>query len=725
MATLTLTENTTAPVASVVGSGVISCASPSVTLTASPVVAGATYVFSGPGVVSQSGAQAIVNQASTYNVTITTANGCFDGATVRVTASLTTPNASLQASNGGVLTCTNPIITLTAGPNAGVSYRFSNGATQQGTGSTATVQTAGLYSVTVTNLNTGCTDVASLSISSNTGVPTVTLFAGGTLTCSQTSVALTANSVDATRYVFSGPGLSQSSNRSTASATQPGIYSVIVTSSTGCTALATTTVLANTSLPNATLVASASVITCITRTINLSASGGISYAFRGPGLNQNSSIATATVTRGGTYSVTVTGANGCVRVLAITIGEDNTSPVASVVGSGVISCASPSVTLTASPVVAGATYAFSGPGVVSQSGTRAIVNQAGTYSVTLITANGCSNVATVQVTATTTTPTATLAASNGGVLTCANPLLTLTAGPTTGVSYRFSNGATQQGTGNTATVRTAGLYSVTVTNLTSGCTNVASLTIGSNTASPTVTLSVSGPVTCSNQVVVLTAASVSQISNYAFSGPGLTQSSNRATANIRQPGTYTVVATGTNGCIGQATLVVAPPSLSISVAGNLTICTNQSTTLTASGGSSYVWSTGAATARLIIRPASTTALSVTATSGSCVGVKSVTVVVRNCSLARSVVENTDLPLSVRVLGNPTLNETVDVEIDGAAGEPLILSLTDSRGQQINQKVVEMATLTEQHTIRLGQQAGVYLLRVSTPTRAKTVKVVRQ
>jgi len=272
----------------------------------------------------------------------------------------------------------------------------------------------------------------------------------------------------------------------------------------------------------------------------------------------------------------------------------------------------------------------------------------------------------------------------------------------------------------------AGVYSVTVTTLSTGCSNVASVTISSNTTAPTVSLSVDGSATCNNQVIVLTATS-SQAGSYAFDGPGLDQTSTRSTANIRQPGTYTVVVTATNGCVGRATLTLAPPSLSLSIAGSRTVCVNQNTQLTASGASSYLWSTGAATARVTVRPTSTTsamALSVTGTSGACVAVQSVTLTVNNC-LAREAVESVLEPLVVRVLGNPTVGELVEVEIEGALGQPLWLQLTDVRGQQVHEQRVESASGTERRMVHLGRQAGVYLLQVSTPSQAKTVKIVRQ
>jgi hypothetical protein len=48
----------------------------------------------------------------------------------------------------------------------------------------------------------------------------------------------------------------------------------------------------------------------------------------------------------------------------------------------------------------------------------------------------------------------------------------------------------------------------------------------------------------------------------------------------------------------------------------LNICINESTTLTASGGTTYVWSTGATTAAITVSPATTSTYTVTATNAN-------------------------------------------------------------------------------------------------------------
>ena len=98
----------------------------------------------------------------------------------------------------------------------------------------------------------------------------------------------------------------------------------------------------------------------------------------------------AVVNASGVYSVTVTNTTtGCFSVTSISISRDASTPVATLSASPstTLTCAQTSLTLTAG---GGNSYAFSGPGVVSQSGNTAVVNASGVYSVTVTnTATGC------------------------------------------------------------------------------------------------------------------------------------------------------------------------------------------------------------------------------------------------------------------------------------------------------------------------------------------------
>ena len=94
-----------------------------------------------------------------------------------------------------------------------------------------------------------------------------------------------------------------------------------------------------------------------------------------------------------------------------------------------------------------------------------------------------------------------------------------------------------------------------------------------------------------------------------------------------------------------------------------------------------------------------------------------------CGQARQGIEPAGA-LQILVLGNPTADETVRVEIRGAEGQAVRLTVLDMQGQQLDYQVIESAGVIEQQTVRLGKTAGVYLLTVSTDRQRKTVKVVR-
>ena len=80
--------------------------------------------------------------------------------------------------------------------------------------------------------------------------------------------------------------------------------------------------------------------------------------------------------------------------------------------------------------------------------------------------------------------------------------------------------------------------------------------------------------------------------------------------------TYTVLGTNTNGCIGAQTTTVVVNSLPIVTINNPSICKGQTATLTATGASTYSWSTNQTTAAIAQSPTVTTSYSVVGTDGN-------------------------------------------------------------------------------------------------------------
>ncbi|QJD79293.1 putative Ig domain-containing protein [Spirosoma rhododendri] len=81
-------------------------------------------------------------------------------------------------------------------------------------------------------------------------------------------------------------------------------------------------------------------------------------------------------------------------------------------------------------------------------------------------------------------------------------------------------------------------------------------------------------------------------------------------------------------------------------------------------------------------------------------------------------------LDVAVLANPSVGETIEVEIRGAQGQVLDLQLVDERGQAVGRVSVKQAAAIERQKLTLGRQIGVYLLKASTQDQTKTVRVLK-
>lgn len=89
-----------------------------------------------------------------------------------------------------------------------------------------------------------------------------------------------------------------------------------------------------------------------------------------------------------------------------------------------------------------------------------------------------------------------------------------------------------------------------------------------------------------------------------------------ATYFVSSAGAYSVTVVDNNGCSSNEVITLTEPNFSLnntSVAG----CEGSTSLLTASGGTSYLWSTGETGSSIVVNPSSNTTYSVTITSGSC------------------------------------------------------------------------------------------------------------
>lgn len=175
------------------------------------------------------------------------------------------------------------------------------------------------------------------------------------------------------------------------------------------------------------------------------------------------------------------------------------------------------------------------------------------------------------------------------------------------------------GTNTNITFATAGLYTITL--VANNGTVTASLTKTISVAvQPTVALTTSSNNICSGTTLTLTASGAS---TYSWSTSATTSTiAVTPTANT----TYTVQGNNANCFQVQSVAINATLTPTVSVT-NQTICASGTATLTASGASTYSWSTGSTSNPLLVSPASNTVYTVIGKNGICANTKTVSVTI--------------------------------------------------------------------------------------------------
>ncbi|MDQ3191559.1 MAG: PKD domain-containing protein [Bacteroidota bacterium] len=560
------------------------CNGQSATLTATPSLAGGTYLWD-TGATTQS---ITVSPTSTSNYSVVyTLNGCVSNSS----SGTVTVNPVPTVSVNNVTICQGQSATLAATPSViGGTYLWNNGATTQGI--TVTPSTTTTYTLVYT-IN-GC------SSTSSTG-GTVTVNPGPALSvnnetiCDGQSATLTATSpLTGGTYLWNNGQTSQNITISPSTTTS---YSVVYTLN-GCssnTESGTVTVnpIPTITVNNETICDGQSAILIATP---LPATGG-TYLWNNGATTQSITVSPVATT---SYSVVYT-LNGCSSNSES--GVVTVNPIPTVTVNNETICDGQSIILTSTPMpYAGGTYLWDN-GETTQSITVS-PSSTSNYSV-VYTLNGCSSPSALGTVTVNPNPTVTV---NSETI-CDGQSATLTAiASAPGGTYLWDNGQTTQSI--TISPNTTTNYSVVYT-----LNNCPSSSVsGTVTVNPIPTIIVNNETICDGQSTTLTATpSPATGGSYLWDNGQTTQS---ITVSPSSTSNYSVVYT-LNGCSSSSVSgnVTVNPIPTVTV-NSETICDGQSTTLTATpntvGGSgpAYLWDNGATTQSITVSPSSTTNYSV-------------------------------------------------------------------------------------------------------------------
>lgn len=506
-----------------------------------------------------------------------------DGVLCVKTDSITVTVNNYPVVNAGpddTLTCQNLILGLTGTSSIPGTYTWTTiGGNILSGASTTTPQIdeMGTYIFEVDNF--GCKGTDTVEIAQDIIMPVVNAGTDTMLTCVVDTIQLngTATSASGTNiYIYwTGPSIISGDSTLTPIINGPGTYVLTaVDTVNSCQVSSTINVVDNRTLPTVNA-GTNFTLNCLISSTSLNGTGsstglGITYQWSsidGTVASGSDSII-ATTNTGGTYTLTVYDSlSGCSASDNVIILVDTLLPIASAGADTSLNC----VTLTTGVPVNGVgsqsgfgiTYSWSttnGNIVVGATSNYALVNQPGTYTITVTNNNnGCQNSDDVTVVIDTVRPIAN--AGPDMVLNCANNTINLNGTNSsvgTNITYLWSGGGTTiNGNTTTPTISWPGNYTLTVTNTSNGCTSTDVASVTSNYLSPGANAGVIDTL-CSGDNLTLNGTTNSGNSYVWTTTDGnIVSGDSTLTPTINAGGTYTLTTMNTvNGCTSTSSVYI-------------------------------------------------------------------------------------------------------------------------------------------------------------------------
>ncbi|MFN5460999.1 MAG: T9SS type A sorting domain-containing protein, partial [Bacteroidota bacterium] len=589
--TVNVSANVVVPNISMGSSQTITCTNSVVTVSGSSSTSGVTYQWSS-GVANATSATTTVNTPGTYILTVTDpGNGCTISGTIVVASLTALPNVS--AGSNQDITCSSPIVTLIgSSTTSGVNYQWSPGGSAPNSASTM-VNTAGIYTLTVTDPTNGCANTATVSVSNNTTLPNFSFSPTHTLTCNVTTVTLSASSTSTGATYFWSPGGSNPNGSSTSVSTSDNYTLTVTDPNNGCTNSGTVTVSSNVTPPTASASNNGSL--CPGASISLLGNGGVNYSWVGPNgfisNQQNPILTNSSSSMSGSYILTVTGSNGCSSTDTTFVIVNSSLNISATLTQPSCGASNGSITAT----INGGQTPYNVQWSNGDFGLTADSLASEQYVVQVTDASGCYSSLTTNLNPS-NGPSVTSTSQNN--VTCNggnNGSLALNInGGSLPINILWSNGATSPTVSNLK----AGVYDVVLTDA-SGCVVNASYNV---TEPDPIAVSFSTtPASCGNNDGSLSATVTGGTSPYNLQWSANAGSQTTPTASNLGNGIYSLTITDNANCTYSASGLVitssSGPALSFSVTPSVGCAGSAqgSIDLTPSGGVSpynFQWSNG-------------------------------------------------------------------------------------------------------------------------------------
>ena len=552
------------------------CAAGTATVTISPappVGSTVTYVLFDGGTQIASNSTGVFTGLSpgiTYTVKVYVNQVCSGTLTV-TTFTLLGPALALTHTDA---TCGNATGTITATGSGGTGpYTYSKDGTNFQSSGTFTNLAAGLYIITVKDAG-GCKTSDSIIIK-NTNGPALS-FTKKDAQCGNNNGSITATGTGGTPpYQYSIDGINfQSSN--IFNGLGGGNYTLTIKDANGCTNVASASI-GSSIAPQVTALGVSTTCSNNNGGIIITATGGVQpyqYSING---NTYQTSNTFSNLPAGSYTATVKDANGCIGTAPVTINNSAGPTVTAVATTA--SCNNINGSITATGTGGAAPLQYSIDGVFFQTNNIFTGLAAGTYTITVKDANGCT--ATTAATVSNTNGPGVTATSTASACNLSTGTITATATGSSpfqysinGFSYQFSNIFTSLAAGN---------YIVYVKDV-NGCIGTATINVGT-TAGPQISAVVTNT-SCASADGKITATGTGGTAPLQYSINGTAYQSSNIFTGL-STGNYTITVKDANGCTANTNVFVDnADGLHLTASSIATNCSanNGSITATATGG---------------------------------------------------------------------------------------------------------------------------------------------
>jgi len=570
-----------------------------------------------------------------YQVVVTNAAGCTDTSAISTLVENPSPTATITAS-GSTTFCSNDSVTLTA-DTASIYLWFLNGSSTGQTSQSIVVMDAGNYQVAISNAF--CQDTSAITTITIDSVPTLDISStvADSSNCGSSDGSITgtvANGTSPFTYEWTNSvGTVVGGDSANLVNVPADTYTLVVTDSIGCTASLTLVVFDIGAPP--TPIASADASYCQGDPIadlTATGSGGTLIWYSDSLLNDSVGTGSpftsgATVSDTFYVSETIAGCEGLADTVVITINPTPAQPVASGDSTYCQGDAITDLTVTGG----GGTFTwYSDPSLAVSIGSGTPFASGLTTSDTVYVTEdvaGCESIPDTVIITFIATPVGLTTIGDSSYCQ-GDSVADLTATGSGGTITWYSN------SGLTDTVFTgspfaSGAVSDTifyVTETSNGCASATDSVTITFATPPIVIVTSSVDTICPGGDVTLTALGAN---SYVWS------TGDTGSVIVVNPTVLTVyTVTGSNsGCAASpiSIAVVTDSSLNpivvIDQGPTVTVCQGESVTLSASGGNSYLWSTGDTTSTITVSPVVNTVYTVTGmTTGGCTSAADTTTV---------------------------------------------------------------------------------------------------